>query len=69
MGRACSSHGEKRNACLILMGKPEGKRPQARLRFRLEDNIKMYLRGIEWGIMDWIHLTQDMDQWMALVNW
>jgi hypothetical protein len=51
------------------MGKPEGKRPQARLRCRMENNIKMDIRRIEWGIMDWIHLSQDMDQWMALVNW
>jgi hypothetical protein len=27
MGRACNMHGEKRNACRVLVGKPEGKRP------------------------------------------
>jgi hypothetical protein len=27
MDRACSTHGEKRNAYRILVGKPEGKRP------------------------------------------
>jgi hypothetical protein len=43
MGRACSTHGEKRNACRILMGKPEGRRPLERPRRRLEDNIKMDL--------------------------
>jgi hypothetical protein len=26
MGRACSMHGEKRNAYRVLVGKPEGKR-------------------------------------------
>jgi hypothetical protein len=26
MGRKCNTHGEKRNACRILVGKPEGKR-------------------------------------------
>jgi hypothetical protein len=26
MGRACSTNGEKRNAYMILVGKPEGKR-------------------------------------------
>jgi hypothetical protein len=25
MGRACSTMGEERNACTILVGKPEGK--------------------------------------------
>jgi hypothetical protein len=32
MGRAYSTHGEKRNAYWILMGKPEGKRPLGRAR-------------------------------------
>jgi hypothetical protein len=32
-----------------------------------EDNIKMDLREIGWGVMDWIYLAQDMDQWRALV--
>jgi hypothetical protein len=27
MGRACSMHGEKRNAYMILVGKSEGNRP------------------------------------------
>jgi hypothetical protein len=32
------------------------------------DNIKMDLREIGWGGMDWINLAWDRDQWMALVN-
>jgi hypothetical protein len=32
------------------------------------DNIKMGLREIQWYGMDWIDLTQDRDQWRALVN-
>jgi hypothetical protein len=28
----------------------------------------MDLREIGWGVMDWIDLAQDRDQWMALVN-
>jgi hypothetical protein len=55
-------------ACRILVGKPEGKRPLGRPRYRWLDNIKMYLREIEWGRMDWINLVQDGDQWRALVN-
>jgi hypothetical protein len=61
-------HGEKRNACRILMGKPEGKRPIGRPRHRWEDDIKTDLREIGWGGMDWIHLAQNRDQWRALVN-
>jgi hypothetical protein len=34
----------------------------------LEDNIKIGLRKIGWGGMDWIYLAQDRDQWRALVN-
>jgi hypothetical protein len=60
--------GEKRNVCRILVGKPEGKRPLGRPRRRWVDNIKMYLREIEWDGEDWINLAQDRDQWRALVN-
>jgi hypothetical protein len=60
--------GEKGNAYRILLGKPEGKRPLGRPRRRWVDNIKMGLREIRWGGMDWIDLTQDKDQWRALVN-
>jgi hypothetical protein len=38
------------------VGKPEGKRPLGRSRRRWEDNIKMDLREIGWGGMDWIDL-------------
>jgi hypothetical protein len=34
---------EKRNACGLLVGKPDGKRPLGRPRHRLVDNIKMDL--------------------------
>jgi hypothetical protein len=60
--------GEKRNAYRILVGKPEGRRPLGRPRRKWVDNIKMDLRGIGWGGMDWIDLAQDRDQWRALVN-
>jgi hypothetical protein len=32
------------------------------------DNIKIDLREMEWGGMDWIDLALDRDQWRALVN-
>jgi hypothetical protein len=44
MGRACSQMGETRNAYMILVGKPEGKRPLGRPRRRWVDNIKMDLK-------------------------
>jgi hypothetical protein len=60
--------GEKRNACRILVVKPEGKRPLRILRHRWVDNIKMNLRGIEWDGVDRIDLAEDRDSWRALVN-
>jgi hypothetical protein len=53
--------GKNRNAYSVLVGKPEEKRPLGRHRRRLEDNIKMNLRGIGWDNMDWINLTQGGD--------
>jgi hypothetical protein len=50
------------------VGKPEGKRPLGRPRRRWVDNIKMVLREIELGGMDWIDLAQDRDKWRILVN-
>jgi hypothetical protein len=60
--------GEKRDVDRILVGKPEGKRQLGRPRRRWEDNIKINLRDIGWGGMDWIDLAEDKDQWRALVN-
>jgi hypothetical protein len=59
---------EKRNAYRSFVGKPEGKRPLGRPRHMREDTIKMDLRQIGWVGMDWIHLSQDRDQWWASVN-
>jgi hypothetical protein len=28
----------------------------------------MYLREVGWEVVDWIHLTQDRDEWLAAVN-
>jgi hypothetical protein len=63
---ACMGEGRKVNR--VLVGKPEGKRPLERLRHRWEDRIRMDLREIGSGHVEWIHLAQDRDQWLALVN-
>jgi hypothetical protein len=60
--------GENRHIYWILVGKPERKRPLGTVRRRLKNNIKMYLREIGCGGMDWTDLAQDRDQWKALVN-
>jgi hypothetical protein len=59
---------KKKNVYRILVGKPEGKRPLRRPRYRWVDNIKMDLREIGWDGMSWIDLTEDREQCMALVN-
>jgi hypothetical protein len=56
------------NNVTILPGRPEGKRPLGRHRYRWEDNISMDLREIGWGDTDWMHLAQDTDHWQAVVN-
>jgi hypothetical protein len=68
MGRACSKNGAKSNAYKILLGMLEGMRPLGKPRHMWVDNIKMDLGEIPCVVMDLIHLTQDRDQWKALVN-
>jgi hypothetical protein len=54
----------KRNVYNILVRRPEGKRLLGRPRRRWMHNIKINLREIEWGVVDWTDLAQN---W-ALVN-
>jgi hypothetical protein len=68
MNMAYSTNGENRNAYRILVRKPEGKRPLGRPRRKWVDNMEMDFRGIGWVSMDWIDLSQDRDQWRALVT-
>ena len=62
MGVTCTAHGGG-GVYRILVGKPEGKRPM----HRSEDTVKMDLREVGCGGMDWIELAQDMGRWRALV--
>jgi hypothetical protein len=48
--------GEKRNACRVLVGKPEGKKLLERPKRRREDNIKMDLREIGWTGFMWLRI-------------
>jgi hypothetical protein len=60
--------GEERSVYKVLMGKPEGRRPLERLRRRWEDGIRMDLREIVWGSVDWIQLARNRDRLRNLVN-
>jgi len=68
MGGACSTYGERKGVYRVLVGKPEGKRPLGRTKRRWKDNIKMDLREMGCGDMDWIELAQDRGRWRARVN-
>jgi hypothetical protein len=52
----------------VLVGKSEGKRPLERPRRRWEDGIRIDLRVICFGDVDWIRLAQDRDRWRAVVS-
>jgi hypothetical protein len=43
---------------MILVGKPEGRRPIRRPRHRKVDNITMDIIEIGWGVMNCIYLAQ-----------
>jgi hypothetical protein len=68
MGGPCSTNGEKRNAYRLLVGKPVGKIPLGRPRCRWVDNVRMDLREVGWGDVDWIGLAKDRNRWRAVVN-
>jgi hypothetical protein len=60
--------GEKRNVYILLVRKPERKRPLGRPKRGWIDNIKMDLLEIGLSVVDWIGLAQDRYSWRALVN-
>jgi hypothetical protein len=45
---------------MLLVGKPEGKRPLGRSRRRWVDNIRKDLREINWGGVRWTRLVHKM---------
>jgi len=49
------------------VGKPKGERPLGRPMHRWEDNIKLDLQQVGWG-MDRIDLAQNWDRRQALVK-
>jgi hypothetical protein len=68
MLETCKIHerGEKKDAYMLLVRKPERKRPLERPRRRWADNNK--IRETGWDGVDWIILAQDRDNWRALVK-
>jgi hypothetical protein len=60
--------GEERRVYRVLVGRPEGGRPLGRPSHRWEYGIRMDLREIGLGGVDWIRLSQDRDWWRAVVS-
>jgi len=60
--------GEGRGVHRVLVGKPEGRRPMGRTRYRWEDNIKTDLQEVGGCFGDWMELVQDRDRWQAFVS-
>jgi hypothetical protein len=58
---------EDRKVYKVLVGKPEGKRPLGRPRRRWENGIRIDLRDIGLGSVDWIRLAEDRDRWRAIL--
>jgi hypothetical protein len=50
--------GEERKVYRVLVGQPEGKRPLGRPRRMWEDGIRMDLREMGWGSIEWIQLAE-----------
>jgi hypothetical protein len=59
--------GEGRGVYMVLVGKPEGKRPLGRPKRRWED-MNVDFQEMGFGGMDWIELAQDRDMWRVLFN-
>jgi hypothetical protein len=63
-----ASMGERIGVYMVLVGRPEGKRPLGRPRRKWEDNIKLDLRETGIDGANWIRVAQDRVQWRAFVN-
>jgi hypothetical protein len=53
---------------VLVVGQPEGKRSHGRPRHRWEDGIRMDLREVGWGSIEWNQLAQGRGWWWAVVN-
>jgi len=62
-----STENQKINESKILVEKPEGKRPIARSRRRMEYCLQMDVKNRR-KVVDCIYLSQDMDKEQAAVN-
>jgi len=60
--------GEGSGVHVVLVGKPERKRPLGSPRRRLQGNVKTDFQELGGGCGDWLELAQDRERWRALVS-
>jgi hypothetical protein len=68
VGRTRGTHGRGEESVKGFGGKASGKETTWKTRHRWEDGIRMDLKQIGYGSVEWIHLAQDRDRWRAVVN-
>jgi hypothetical protein len=66
--RACTKHGDVRNAYKVLVGKHKGKRSLTWSKYRWEDNIKTDLEEMGCEGVDWIYSAHDRVQYVNMVK-
>jgi hypothetical protein len=54
--------GQMRNAFIILVEKPEARRPLGSPKGIWEDNMRMRFREVGWEAVDWIPVARDRHQ-------
>jgi hypothetical protein len=57
MSEACSAYGGGEKLYKVLVEKPERRRLMGRSRHRWENNIRMDLREVGCGCVDWMELA------------
>ena len=53
---------------MVLVGKSEGRRSLGRPKYKWNYNIKMHVKEVGWGSMDWIDVAEVRDRWRAHVS-
>jgi hypothetical protein len=69
VGGACGMHGEKRNACRVLLENLKGRGSFKGSRHKLEDIIEISLQGIRWEGTNWIYVAEVRNKYRSLVTW
>jgi hypothetical protein len=60
--------GEKRNAYMCFLGKPEEKEQHGKLSPTWKYNILVSFKGISLECLNWIHLAHKGDKWRGVLK-